>query len=593
MRVRMLMTNNPAMRMSQAFRAQGQQLRFLGSMPRQMGKRLIPKRFRMANPRSGGGADDDLPEEDDRQTRAYERSRSRRRVRAIARREAFTQIHLSERGTATRTVLHIGSATGASFCEFILNPGTRQAIQLQFYLVDEVVHGAPLLLRLASGPRDTTVTVDNAIAAPEAPVRKGSVVSVNGRLFDVGLFAAGNLPAVTRVDAAWETNVGPVRDQNQDAIGIYQHPSAYMFTVADGVGGGFAGEEMSAFAVKYLLSVFQRNIAYEHFSWYDVYAKAFAYINAEVRNFITGAPSAGGTTLTSVFIRNWTVYVAHVGDSRVYHLRGQTFRQLTTDHNRELERETRNRDGRPTKVRQTILQKAIGQRDDIDPDVETLALQPGDMLLLTTDGVTNNVSDDELYAMLTTKRLTDIPRDLVALTNERQNTDNASVIAINVLEEAYDRDVWVADPEDRVYVGGPAWYLKLQKPSELRTMYSIITGTMTLLVVIAIFALIVLWSGIQVRRFARWLNNPAGFSVTVDEREMPAAMTEEADIATMTPTLTLIGAEVMVTHTFTPIPTQTPTVTRTPLSTVTPFPTRTPTPPSTLIPLTSTSRPRQ
>ena len=340
-----------------------------------------------------------------------------------------------------------------------------------------------------------------------------------------------------------------------------------MFTVADGVGGGYAGEEVSEFSVKYLLSVFKENIDYEQFSWFDVYDKAFRYVNAEVRHFVDAAPSVAGSTLTSVFIRNWTAYIAHVGDSRVYHLRGNEFRQVTTDHNRERNVKTRSRAGRTVTVKRSILQKAIGKNDTIQPEIQTLALQPKDMLLLVTDGITNNVSDDEIYEILNSKRLSDVPDELIALTNSRDNTDNASAIVIDVMREAYDRDVWLADPEDRVFVGGPAWYLKLSGPAETDTSYNAATQLGCLLLMVLMFGSCIFWSGYQVQQFffgpppAQDINT---VSVTEDANTMPTKTATQADMVTAPPS-TLIPTQTFTseatvfapTATFTLVPTAT------------------------------------
>ncbi len=582
------MANNPATRSAQVLRTQGQQLRFITSMPQQLGKRLIPKRFRTAN--RGKIADEDLPEEDQARADEFDRARKRRRVRGVARKAAFTQIHIAPRGMPGRTVLHIGSATGESFTEYIYQYGTRNAVQLQFWLADETVTGAPLTLRVGRMPAETTISIDNKLVNREAPLREGSILDINGQLFDIRLVAYGDLPAITRVDAVWETNVGPVMEINQDAVGIYQHPKAYMFNIADGVGGGYAGEEVSAFAVKYLLTVFKRNIDYTHFSWYDVYAKAFTYANAEVRNFVQAAPSPAGTTLTSVFIRDWTAYIAHVGDTRVYQLRGIDLRQLTLDHNETIETETRNRQGIPVKKRRSILYKAIGRSDGLDADIQTVALQPDDMLLLVTDGITKLVTDAEIYEVMTTQRFTQIPEELVEIANGRNNTDNASAIAIRVLPQAYDRDVWVADSSDRVWTGGPAYPLKLRGPASINTVYSLVTGTGCLLILLAGFILGGIWMVGQVQRLARSFSPPPTDVIAVEAFEAEATPTD-ASAADLT-----LEPPATATHTHTP--NFTPTASFTPRPTVTPRPSSTPTltptasATSTPIPPTSTQRPR-
>lgn len=542
----MFMRNNPLSQSMRVVRASGQQLNFLRSMPRTLGNRLIPARFRKFTPKKGDAAEDadkDLPE--DVRERGGSRRRGRGRRVGMAKRVEFTQVHLIAQGTNQRTVVHVGSTIGTHKNEMILNAGTRQAVQLEFSQVDSSVHGVPTLLTVLSGPKDMTVTVDNAIAAPSAPIRDGSIVDVNGQIFNVALFSGGSLPALTRVDAAWMTNVGPKRSDNQDALGIYQHKRAYMFSLADGVGGAYAGDKVSEFAVKYLLNVFKRNIRYEKMSWYDVYNKAYAYVNAEVRNFVEVAPGPAGTTLTSVFIRNWTMYVAHVGDTRVYLVRGRSIKQLTTDHNKDTAIQTRNRAGYPVTVTRTILDKAIGKTDEIEPDVFTVAIQPNDRILLMTDGISGKLSDDEIFQIATSNSLSRVPEELIELANLRDNTDNASVIAVEVMSVAYERDVWYADTEDRIYVGGPTWVLRLRKPTELNTVYSLLTQWGCFLLVMLFFATSCFWSGYQIQQ------------TFFGDREVPQWASFERPPAPTEPSLlTLFTNAVVEPPTATPNPTE-------------------------------------
>ncbi|MEO0565727.1 MAG: protein phosphatase 2C domain-containing protein, partial [Chloroflexota bacterium] len=370
----------------------------LRSGPSRALKRVVPGRFRTA---TVGDADPDkeLPPEEIERRGGRRRATRGRRVR-IAQRIDFTQVHLISKTTHQRTILHIGSTIGTSETEVILNPKTKHAIRLKFSKMNDTNFGAPFAVTLVAAPRDTSLSVDNRSARPTVGFRNGSLMNVGGESYDVELNAGGSLPAITRVNAAWATNVGPRRDINQDAIGIYQHPRAYMFTVADGVGGGYAGEEVSEYAVKYLQSVFKKNIDFEKLSWYDIYQTAYRYINQEVRNWVQNTPQPAGTTLSSMFIRSWTAYIAHVGDSRIYLLRHGQLRQLTTDHNSEVEVETRNRAGYPVTVVKSVLQRAIGKSDGITADVSTLTLQPKDRIVMMTDGVSNNMEDQEIADIL-------------------------------------------------------------------------------------------------------------------------------------------------------------------------------------------------
>jgi serine/threonine protein phosphatase PrpC len=499
----------------------------------------------------------------------------------IARRVDFTQVHLISQATGMRQVVHVGSTVGTSHAEWVMNPTARQPVRLQFVRGE----GTPLVASLLAAPRDTSLMVDNVPARPTVPIHNGSLLNVDGISYTIELVAGGSLPAVTRVDAAWATNIGPRRDINQDAIGIYQHPDAYLFAVADGVGGGYAGEEVSAYAVKYLQSVFKRNIPYDNLSWYEIFGTAYDYINREVRNWVQHTPQPAGTTLTALTIRSWTATVAHVGDSRLYLLRHGNLRQITTDHNDNVPVETRNRAGYPVTIERSVLQKAIGKTNTISPDVTTFSLQPGDRLLLTTDGVTNQITDDELREVLATSSLSSIPDDLVELSNTRDNKDNASVIALEVLAESYERDTWVADPDDRVYVGGPAWYLELRPPQEMNTVYSAITGTGCLLLLIALVAFGAVWGGRTVRNALdpepNVMVNPISGATLGPSPTLQITVTSQTN-ATATQTI--------VTETAIPSPTIVPTITLVPTQPVQAIPTQSDTFSTPILP-TSTVRP--
>jgi len=614
---RSFLRTNPLTQGYRAIAGVGRQFNQSLSGPSRALKRIIPKRFRTASPRGEEDEDKDLPPEEAARRGGRRRAQRGRRVRT-ARKVEFTQVHLINQHGRQRQIVHVGSEVGARASEIILRPGTRRAIRLQFAAVDEAIHGTPLAVTLLSGPRDATLMVDNRDARPTAPIRNGAELNVDGENYTIELYAGGSLPAQTRVDAAWGTNVGPRRDQNQDAVGIYQHPDAYMFTIADGVGGGYAGDEVSEYAVKYLQSVFKKNIEYQNLSWYDIYNTAYSYINQEVRNWVQRTPQPAGTTLTSMFIRNWSAYIAHAGDSRVYLLRYGELQQLTTDHNADVEIETRNRAGYPVTVVKSILQKAIGKTDTIAPDIMTISLQPRDRILMLTDGVSNRVDDQEIETILTNNSIALVPDELIELANSRDNTDNASAIALEVMEEAYERDVWVADPEDRVYVGGPAWYLKLSQPQDMNTVYSFLTGTGCLIIMFAVFLFGTFWAvdtvrGVFVRDRAASVSAPSAeppsqFTLTPAAEAGESEPDDEVETETGDDSAAgllggFFGGLIDETPTASPAPatqvqpTPTPRPSATPLPTLTPLPTFTstvrveisPTP----IPPTSTVRPGQ
>ena len=262
-----------------------------------------------------------------------------RRVKA-AKRAQFSQIHLVNLHDNARTVLHIGTIIGRSQADITLEHPARNPVYLRFSQVDPGEHGAPMLLSYVAG--DLVVEVDGARVEHDALIQKDSRLKIANQEYICQLYAWDKTPVVTRVDAGWATTVGPVRDINEDAIGIYQHQKAYLFAIADGVGGGEDGDLLSEFAIQYLLAVFHKNVAF-NLRWRDIFAKAFQYINAEARNFSRRSPYPAGTTLTAVVIKNYEAHVAHVGDSRLYLLHNGIMRQVTADHSKrvEVELETR------------------------------------------------------------------------------------------------------------------------------------------------------------------------------------------------------------------------------------------------------------
>jgi protein phosphatase len=296
----------------------------------------------------------------------------------------------------------------------------------------------------------------------------GAVISVGKQTYRIKLFAWDRTPIVIRVNAGWATSTGAVRDNNEDAIGLYQHQRGYLFALADGVGGAEYGDQMSAFAIHYLLAVFNRNIAY-NLDFQAVLNRAYQNINAEMRNFVKRSAFSAGTTLTSVIIKDWEASIAHVGDSRLYHWRNDTLTQITRDHARRepiIENTRRANETRTPSPMRDVLEKAMGKTDIIQPDLINLRLLPGDKLLLCSDGVTGVIPIEELGQLVADERANTLAETLVRIANEKGTKDNASAVAVEVMREGYVEDIWRARETDRIYVGSRSRPLRLNKPED-------------------------------------------------------------------------------------------------------------------------------
>lgn len=520
--IRSLRTSNPFTRVSQWFRGIGQRVNYyLGRVG------LRPKM-------PEGTWRDSLPERELELEREYERGAFGKRVRA-PKRAHFSQIHLVRAENGERTVLHIGSAS-----DITLQSAAHGAVRLRFSQVDPEQYGARMLVTYLNGSEK--LRVDGQEVSVQAPIQEHSVITVGEQDYACALYAWDRIPVVTRVDAGWATSVGPVRENNEDAIGIYQHENGYLFAIADGIGGGADGDQLSQFAIQYLLAAFHKNVNYK-LHWLDVLQKAFENINAEVRTYVKLSPTPSGTTLTAVVIKDYIAYVAHVGDSRLYHLHGGTLRQLTNDHVRvePVAQDTQQIAAGEIPLSRDLLERAIGKSDRIQPEVFEFGLQPGDKLLLCTDGLSDMVDPGEMADMLYGMRASRLAAHLTQLANERKSTDNVTAVAVEVMAEPYMEDTWKARSRGRVFVGySSLWSMHLRKPPTGNTVY-VPKGQQAGCLILAALILIVgmVWGAGQLQNRAASGNGlPAETTLEVTDEATAEASATPSPTATLTATLT-------------------------------------------------------
>ncbi len=197
------------------------------------------------------------------------------------------------------------------------------------------------------------------------------------------------------------THTGLVRPNNEDAF--LAEPALGLFAVADGMGGHRAGEVASRQALENLRLYFQRLSPGDPGA--DL-AAAFADVNAAILA-AAGAKRAWrgmGTTCTACLVREPDLWVAHIGDSRAYLVRGDGLTQLTEDHTWVLELL---KNGQLTDEearrhpRRNMLVRALGAEPDVRVDIRHIGLSPRDRVLLCTDGLTNQVTPAEMSDILT------------------------------------------------------------------------------------------------------------------------------------------------------------------------------------------------
>ncbi len=256
------------------------------------------------------------------------------------------------------------------------------------------------------------------------------------------------------VTAYTGSDVGLVRDGNEDNL----FAGATVFAVADGMGGHNAGEVASKMALEPIRALDGQTFDDARAATEALEAAVEAANGAVMREASSNPRHAGmGTTLTAVLVRDGALHLAHVGDSRAYLLRrAEGMDQLTVDHTlvEQLVQDGRlSRDEIATHPQRSVITRAIGVDDDIDVDtLGPLVLQPGDQILVCSDGLTGPVDDRAIADVLTaTPDGEDAVRDLLALANDRGGPDNITVVLLRV-----DGDGHGAGDDGQVTAGLPA-----------------------------------------------------------------------------------------------------------------------------------------
>jgi len=236
--------------------------------------------------------------------------------------------------------------------------------------------------------------------------------------------------------AVWKTELGHVRNNNEDALMVDEKQG--IFLLADGMGGHNAGEIASDIAVKEAYAYILKEAGKaEESAVPGVLEEALfrAHRAIQTRAALESALYGMGTTLVELYIRGKRAYFCHAGDSRVYLFRG-TLRRMTRDH---TVGETS--DDMPHKENEKMsprfwraLTQAVGPRGLPVPDTSSFDLMGGDILLLCTDGLTDMLSDDEMQDIFMHHNddCNALVDGLVSAANEKGGRDNITAIAVKV-----------------------------------------------------------------------------------------------------------------------------------------------------------------
>ena len=241
------------------------------------------------------------------------------------------------------------------------------------------------------------------------------------------------------------SDVGLLRSLNEDHWGWAQvGENIELHVVADGMGGHDSGEVASAMAVSIICreaaARLQGRAEVTREVLENVLEESFQLGNNGIKQHSERMQNDMGTTMVAALVKDKSIaYVANVGDSRGYLLRDQVLHQVTRDHSlvaRMVEQNRLTAEEARTHPHSNILLRTVGTEMNVDIDIFSVDLEPGDQLMLCSDGLWGEVEDDDIEELM--NRAAD-PRqaawDLVRAAHQGGGRDNVTVVIYTVAKE--------------------------------------------------------------------------------------------------------------------------------------------------------------
>ena len=246
-----------------------------------------------------------------------------------------------------------------------------------------------------------------------------------------------------------QTDTGRVREHNEDMIAV--DGELGLAVLADGMGGYNAGEVASGIAVKTVVNLVREALQLQDLSVPDPgtglsratiilrdaiqRANKIIYQTARTQTQCQGM----GTTVVAALFYDNKVTVAHVGDSRLYRVRGPEIEQVTLDHSllQELvDRGFYSPEEAQRASNKNYVTRALGVETQVDVEMQEYPVQKGDVYLLCSDGLSDMIGDDDMVVTVNTfgNNLFSVGQHLVQLANDNGGKDNISVVLAQVMD---------------------------------------------------------------------------------------------------------------------------------------------------------------
>ncbi len=241
------------------------------------------------------------------------------------------------------------------------------------------------------------------------------------------------------------TDKGKMREINEDNYFIcgfdneYENETGYII-IADGMGGHNAGEVASQIAIdeirQYISQRYHQAISDEEIQ--NMMHESFVKANTVIFNSSNENEQCTGMGTTAILcvIKSHKLYIAHVGDSRVYIIRNKKINQITIDHSivEELVNSgTITREEAENHPQKNVITRALGAEEQTEIDVDFHSLEDKDILLLCTDGLTNMLTNEEILSEFSKDENLQLTIEkLVKLANDKGGLDNITAIALKL-----------------------------------------------------------------------------------------------------------------------------------------------------------------
>ena len=248
------------------------------------------------------------------------------------------------------------------------------------------------------------------------------------------------MEAYALLSAAWRTDPGVVRSHNEDFVTAYEPKTAAdgrlhgsLYIVADGVGGADAGEVASQYASERTLHYYLQFTEQENLG--ARLLEAMQAANTDLRQLAAGREESRrmATTMVAAVVRDGHAYVANVGDSRAYRWRSGELEQISRDQSlvaRLVEEGALTQEEAARYPYKNVILYSIGSEKRPPIDLFEVDLEPGDQLLLCSDGLTRHVEDSEIAEILGRELAEPSADVLVELARTRGGEDNITVAVI-------------------------------------------------------------------------------------------------------------------------------------------------------------------